>query len=102
MGILKTPLYSAMKRQQMPRTETGEGHIGLSWYIETLPETKKKFLHIDGIVGGYTSFIGFDQEKNFGVVVLQNSINHDDMIGVTLLDRLVAAHQTKSRHQASK
>jgi CubicO group peptidase (beta-lactamase class C family) len=83
-------MVQALQETHKPRASTGDGGIGLGWFIEELPSTKEPYYHIAGIIGGHTSFIGFHKEKKIGVVVLQNSINHDDRISVTLLDRLVA------------
>jgi len=40
----------------------------------------------NGATNGFTSFVGFDPESNQGVVVLTNSLNIVDDIGVWLLD----------------
>lgn len=93
MGLIATTLYPAMLATHAPRVTTDFGKIGLAWFIKTLPHSAEPFTSCEGIVGGHTSFVGFDREHRIGVVVLQNSINHDDMVGVELLDRLVGARQ---------
>lgn len=65
------------------------GHVGLGWFIETLPESRRDFVYANGIISGYTSFIGFDDNAKVGVVVLQNAMNMRNDIGRNLLDRLV-------------
>ncbi|MEX7609017.1 hypothetical protein AB6V66_20680, partial [Enterobacter asburiae] len=36
-------------------------------------------------IGGYSSFIGYDKEKGNAVVVLQNTFNWSNYIGIALL-----------------
>jgi hypothetical protein len=38
-----------------------------------------------GYIGGYSSFIGYDKEKGNAVVVLQNTFNWSNYIGIALL-----------------
>jgi hypothetical protein len=57
----------------------------------------ERFRLVDGIMGGHTSFLGVVPALHLAVVVLQNSINHDDMIGETLLDRLAGAARARER-----
>ncbi|MBY0415845.1 MAG: beta-lactamase family protein [Bdellovibrionales bacterium] len=65
------------------------GHVGLGWFIETLPVSRREFIYANGIISGYTSFIGFDDNAKVGVVVLQNAMNMKNEVGRHLLDRLV-------------
>lgn len=66
-----------------------EGHVGLGWFIETLPVSRREFIYANGIISGYTSFMGFDDNAKVGVVVLQNAMNMKNEIGRHLLDRIV-------------
>jgi len=95
IGRTKSPLHKAFRRTQEPVTKQPDGEMAYSWFIEQLPQTKQTYYHIAGIIGGHTSWVGYDLERGIGVILLQNSINHDDMISVPLLDRLVGAQMKK-------
>jgi CubicO group peptidase (beta-lactamase class C family) len=95
IGSIKTPLEKAFRRTQQSVTKQRDGDMAYSWFIEELPHTKQKYYHIAGIIGGHTSWVGYDLKHRVGVVLLQNSINHDDRLSLPLLDRLVAAQMKK-------
>lgn len=65
------------------------GHVGLGWFIETLPESRREYVYANGIISGYTSFMGYDDNSKVGLVVLQNTMNMKNEIGKKLLDRIV-------------
>jgi CubicO group peptidase (beta-lactamase class C family) len=102
IGKTKTPLLSAFRRTQEPVAKQPDGEMAYSWFIEYLPHTKQKYFHIAGIIGGHTSWVGYDLERGIGVILLQNSINHDDKISVPLLDRLVGAQMKKEASIAKR
>jgi CubicO group peptidase (beta-lactamase class C family) len=91
MGAKPTSLYPAMLATQIPRAPAEGGYIAMGWFLKTLADTRQPYTYIAGIIGGHTSFVGFDSKRKIAVVVLQNSINHDDMIAEMLLDRLIGA-----------
>jgi len=63
--------------------------IGLGWHI--LKATRGDIIWHNGGTGGYHSFIGFDQQRKRGVVVLANSANDVDDLGFGLLKDKKAA-----------
>lgn len=54
------------------------------WFVLKPDDTTNILLH-NGGTGGYISFIGFNENTNIGVVVLSNSVNIVDDIGVKIL-----------------
>lgn len=60
-------------------------NIGLAWHILSTPPGGTIVWH-NGGTGGYRSYLGFDPERRVGVVVLTNSANDIDDIGVHLID----------------
>lgn len=90
-GIEPSSLTPAVRESLRPRAPAEGGQIAMCWFIKTLPVTNEPYTYIAGIIGGHTSFVGFHPPTKTAVVVLQNSINHDDRIAVPLLDRLVGA-----------
>jgi serine-type D-Ala-D-Ala carboxypeptidase/endopeptidase len=73
LGYVETSLKAAMSAQLRPRrpTDTKGVETSLGWFVLTTPVGKIVF-H-DGGTAGYQSFLGFDQERQVGVVVLANT-----------------------------
>lgn len=57
--------------------------VGLGWH--TLDLMGKEVVWHNGGTGGYRSFIGFNKEKQTGIVVLSNSTGSVDELAVSLL-----------------
>ena len=100
MDLGDSALHSAMESTHAARAPTGvpKMHVGMGWHI--LARHGDPIVWHNGGTGGYRSFIGFDKEQEFGVVVLSNS-NHDiDDIGRHLLNSqyaLAELNVTKKR-----
>ncbi len=99
-GLLSSPLKPSLDLTRRPIADAEGGRVAMSWFLKRLPDSGEPYTYIAGIIGGYTSFVGFDESRHLAVVVLQNSINHDDLVGVELLDRLVGAYRL--RHDGVK
>lgn len=86
LGLKKSPLLTAMQKAHQSQHDTGvpDLEIGLGWHI--LKKFDTEIVWHNGGTGGYHSFIGFDQKKRKGVVVLSNSTNDIDDIGRHLLE----------------
>jgi D-alanyl-D-alanine-carboxypeptidase/D-alanyl-D-alanine-endopeptidase len=81
MGIDQTPLADAMKYAQEPRREFETNlRIGLAWMT-----TGQGIIWHSGGTGGYRSFIGFTTDGHKGVVILTNTMNDLDDLGVATL-----------------
>ncbi len=78
-------LKTAFETTQSARRDAGSGtKIGLGWHITT--RYGSEIIWHNGGTGGYRSFIGFDKKSQRGVVVLTNSENDCDDIGLHLLE----------------
>jgi CubicO group peptidase (beta-lactamase class C family) len=86
LGLKKSPLLAAMQKAHQSQHHTGvpDLEIGLGWHI--LKKFDTEIVWHNGGTAGYHSFIGFDQKKRKGVVVLSNSANDIDDIGRHLLE----------------
>ncbi len=73
-----------------PRVRSSEKGpwVGLGWHLSPLPESGRTMLWHNGGTGGYRSFAGFVQESRTAVVVLANSTEDVDPLGVAVLDIL--------------
>ncbi|MGV3756679.1 MAG: serine hydrolase [Verrucomicrobiota bacterium] len=77
-------LKEAMVLTHVARREVNANtKIGLGWHITT--RYGSEIIWHNGGTGGYRSFIGFDKQSQRGVVVLTNSENDCDDIGLHLL-----------------
>ncbi|HVQ35214.1 MAG TPA: serine hydrolase [Candidatus Bathyarchaeia archaeon] len=102
-GVPDTPLKAAMKEAQRPRAETGSKAmaVGLGWHVRRSGE--RMIIWHNGGTGGFHSFCGFDPATRAGVVVLANSTEDIDDIGLHLLDEsqpLTAVRKTLTLDEA--
>jgi serine-type D-Ala-D-Ala carboxypeptidase/endopeptidase len=86
LGFSKSNLSPAIQKTHLVQHNTNipELNIGLGWHI--LTKYGREIIWHNGGTGGYHSFIGFDQKKRLGVVVLSNSVNDIDDIALHLLE----------------
>jgi serine-type D-Ala-D-Ala carboxypeptidase/endopeptidase len=86
LGLKKSSLSPAMQltQQVLYKTDVPNLSMGLGWHISNI--NNKQIIWHNGGTGGFHSFIGFDKNKHIGVVVLSNSMNDIDDIGLYLLD----------------
>lgn len=88
MGLRHTPLDSAFRLAAEPQFDAGPGgtvRIGLGWHVRLGPEGGRIVWH-NGGTGGYHSWAGYDPTRRVGVVVLTNSTENIDDLGLHLVD----------------
>jgi len=78
-----TPAFQALLSVQRP-TEAPFIEEALGWMVDT--RGGGEIVWKDGGTGGYASFIGYDPASDSAVVVLSNSNNSVDDLGLHLLD----------------
>lgn len=85
LGLAPTSLQPAMQNTQQARNSAGGPtmDIGLGWHIDRSQPTPVGWHN--GGTGGYRSYFGLDPAHRRGVVVLSNTANGVDNIGVNLL-----------------
>lgn len=85
MNLQDTPLKNAALLTQQPRhNKAGDVRVGLGWHI--INSTEGDIVTHAGATGGYTAFAGFLKDKNLGVVVLSNSNESIEDLGLHILD----------------
>jgi D-alanyl-D-alanine-carboxypeptidase/D-alanyl-D-alanine-endopeptidase len=82
IGEPQSDLERAMRDAH--RAQPPDLSIGLNWIIRSADDSQ--ILWHNGSTGGFTSFMGFDPDRQIGVVVLANSTHSVDDIGLHLLD----------------
>jgi serine-type D-Ala-D-Ala carboxypeptidase/endopeptidase len=81
-GIAPSPLATAMKLAQLPRSDMNEAmRIGLAW----ITTTNGIVFHRGGTFG-YRSFLGFTADQRHGVVILTDTAADADDLGFATLD----------------
>lgn len=84
-GPASSALEEAMRESHYARESVGEQlDIGLNWHIRKIGA--EKIVWHNGGTAGFRTFIGFDPDKNVGVVVLTNSAHGADDIGFHLVN----------------
>ncbi|PIB32664.1 serine hydrolase [Maribacter sp. 4G9] len=85
LGYTNTELIKAMELTHKVRhNKAGELSVGLGWHIKE--GSNGDIIWHNGGTGGYRAFAGFVKESGQGVVLLTNSTNGADDIGLNLLD----------------
>lgn len=84
VGLDRSPLHDAMQlsHQRFFRVNNDLA-VGLGWHITTQPFGDVVEAH--GATGGYWCFLGFVEDPQVGVVVLTNTYNDVDPIGINLI-----------------
>lgn len=86
IGYTQSPLAAAMKTQLATRRPTAspDTEIALGWHI--FKRYDREIIWHNGGTGGYHSFVGFDAKSRTGAVVLSNSANDIDDIGLHVIE----------------
>jgi len=85
LGLISSDLEMAFNLTQYPRHDKAGGeYVGLGWHIR--PRDDGDILWHNGGTGGYRTFSGFIKEENRGIIVMTNSTESIDDLGIHLLD----------------
>jgi CubicO group peptidase (beta-lactamase class C family) len=85
MGLEDSDLKDSFQLTQKVNRQIDDTlSIGLAWHM--LQKDDRMIVWHNGATNGFASFVGFDPESNQGVVVLTNTLNPVDDIGVWLLE----------------
>lgn len=85
LGEPKNDLERAMRMAQQPTSTASGPKIGLNWIAQDMPGGAQVVWH-NGGTGGYGTFIGLDQKRGVGVVLLANTSGVPQDIAMHLFD----------------
>lgn len=87
LELTQSPLSATLQKTHrvQQQTDAPDAVIAIGWHV--LKRNGTEIVTHSGGTGGFRSFIGLIQSKRLGVVVLSNSENSIDDIGLHLLDR---------------
>ena len=86
MGQLETPLADALRAAWRERRPTGADAMQIAFGWHVLSRHNAEIVWHNGGTGGFRSFCGFLPESKLGVVVLTNSTQSIDELGLHLLE----------------
>lgn len=90
MGLLSTPLDAAILRSHEELYQERPGRAsGMGWVRSFVEPIGQTVIWHNGGTGGYKSYLGFTEDRQFGVVVLANSTHDVDELGEEILEELV-------------
>lgn len=99
LGLTQSSLLPSMQLSHTIRhNKAGEMRVGLAWHVKQGAEGD--VVWHNGGTGGYKSFAGFVKETGKGVVILTNSTESVDDIGMHLLDSDSELKKVKPKEDA--
>jgi len=101
LGQLHHPLEPLLMSMQAVRVKTPREDVGLGWLVNYFNDGRLGIAYKQGMVSGYSSYVGVNVERQVAVVVLCNNFNWDDKVGHNLLLRLSEAYAPAQGTQAS-
>lgn len=93
MGLVSTPIDAAIRRSHQELNQDAAGlTMGMNWIRSFDDELAQNILWHNGGTGGFRTYLGFTEDRQFGVFVLGNTANSVDSLAVDLLKVLVREH----------
>lgn len=92
LGLTHNPLESALASTHQVQAETPRGGQALGWLVNRFDQERVTITFKDGVLAGYSAYLGLNLQKRLAVVVLQNQFTWDDKVGLNLLLRLSAVY----------
>jgi CubicO group peptidase (beta-lactamase class C family) len=88
MGLSRTDLATAIELTQRPMALiNGNTRIGLVWNITSVGNDE--IISHSGATGGYRAYIAFSKKTKKGIIILNNSGQHQDDLGMYFFDQAV-------------
>jgi CubicO group peptidase (beta-lactamase class C family) len=93
MGLVSSPIDEAIRRshRELFRDDAGLA-IGMNWIRSFDDELAQNIIWHNGGTGGFRTYLGFTEDRRFGVFVLGNTANSVDALAVDILKSLVREH----------
>ncbi|MBD1852363.1 serine hydrolase [Leptolyngbya sp. FACHB-711] len=89
LQITPSPLTPILQKTHEVQAQTGISGIAIAIGWHVLNDNGTEIIFHDGGTGGFRSFLGFVKPKGLGVVVLSNSENDVNDIGLHLLNQRI-------------
>ena len=102
LGMTGQPLDARLALTQRAVIQTPEEDISTGWMINQFPAWGTRLTFINGILSGYSAYLGMDTDKKVAVVVLITNFNWVEKVGHNLLLRLAAATEAGNGKVAAR
>jgi CubicO group peptidase (beta-lactamase class C family) len=95
LGQKKHPLEPHLLSLQRFQVRTSDEEHGIGWSIQHLHEDREALIYKQGMVSGYSAYIGLNARHQIAVVVLYNNFFWREKVGHNLLLRILEARSAK-------
>ncbi len=100
MGLVSTPIDAAIRRSHRELfRDTGGLTIGMNWIRSFDDELAQNIIWHNGGTGGFRTYLGFTEDRQFGVFVLGNTANSVNALAVEILKSLVREHGREAENR---
>jgi CubicO group peptidase (beta-lactamase class C family) len=90
MGLIPTPIDAAIRRSHQELFQEFPGRaIGMNWIRSFESNISQNIVWHNGGTGGFRSYLGFTEDRRFGVFVLSNTAISVDALAEEILEALV-------------
>jgi hypothetical protein len=98
VGLIPTPIDAAIRRshQELSR-ESADSAMGMGWIRSFEGELSQEVIWHNGGTGGFRAYLGFTEDRRFGVFVLSNTAISVDDMARGILEALVREYAPDSR-----
>ena len=94
----RQPLEPLLRSMQQARVKTPGEDYGLGWAINSFNRGRPVIVFKQGMVSGYSAYIGLIPDRQIAVVVMCNNFVWRDKVGHNLLLRLFEAREPERAH----
>ena len=99
MGLIQTPIDAAIRRSHQELYKQSKIRaMGMNWIRSFEPSLSQNIIRHNGGTGGYSSYLGFTEDRQFGVVVLSNTSKSIDELAEGILKALVRRSSEESEN----
>ena len=88
LGMLRHPLEPVLASTQRVQLSRPTEDVAVGWLIDYLGDDRLRVTYKQGVMSGYTGYIGMDAKARLAVVVLYNTFSWDEKVGHNLVLRL--------------
>jgi CubicO group peptidase (beta-lactamase class C family) len=88
LGMLHHPLEPLLASTQRVQLRQPTEDVAMGWLIDHLGDDRLKVAYKQGVMSGYSGYIGMNSESRIAVVVLYNTFSWDEKVGHNLILRL--------------
>jgi CubicO group peptidase (beta-lactamase class C family) len=85
LGMPGYPLEPALASTQRVQLSRPTEDVALGWMVDYLGNDRLKITYKQGVVAGYSGYIGMDAQARIAVVVLCNTFSWDEKVGHDLV-----------------